>query len=129
MLGGSRGGGLVNLPLQLFSPDPVNRKTVRINTAANDRINDLADFWCVPMPAYVPPLLHARTSDQIAHCPFDLTPCRFRQDFVQMREVHCFEIVYESIKERAESELLYRIKIDKRLCTAEINLTKLGAVV
>src|SRR5262245_29576829 len=81
------------------------------------------------MSAHMPPLLDARTGDQIAHRSLNLAPRRSGEDAVAMREIHRFEVVHESIKKRAESELRDRIEIGERLGAAKKNVAELGAIV
>jgi len=76
-----------------------------------------------------PPLLYAGVGNEIAQRPIDLAPCRCREYAVQIGEIHCFEVVEETVEERAEPEFRDRIEIGERLDAAQKNCAELGAVV
>src|ERR1700730_4641145 len=81
------------------------------------------------MSALLPPLLYAGIGNEIAQRPLDLAPCRCREYAVQMGEIHCFEVVEETVEERAEPEFRDRIEIGERLYAAKKNFAELGTIV
>src|SRR6266480_5938515 len=81
------------------------------------------------MSSLSPPLLYAGIGNEIAQRPLDLAPCRCREYAVAMGEIHCFEVVDETIEERAEPEFRHRIEIGERLDAAKKNCAELGAIV
>src|SRR6266404_5412206 len=81
------------------------------------------------MSPLLPPLLYAGIGNQIAQRPLHLTPCRCREYAVQMGEIHCFEVVEETVEERAEPEFRDRIEIGERLYAAKKNGAELGTIV
>src|SRR6266581_5365098 len=80
------------------------------------------------MSSLSPPLLYAGIGNKIAQRPLDLAPCRCREYAVAMGEIHCFEVVEESVAERAEPELRDRIEIGERLYASKKNCAELGAL-
>src|SRR5205823_14006997 len=81
------------------------------------------------MSSLSPPLLYAGIGNKIAQRPLDLAPCRCREYAVAMGEIHCFEVVEETVEERAEPEFRDRIEIGERLCATKKNCAELGAIV
>src|SRR5438552_4539894 len=76
-----------------------------------------------------PPLLYAGIGNEIAQRPIDLTPCRCREYAVQIGEIHCFEVVEETVEERAKPEFRDRIEIGERLYASKKNCAELRAIV
>src|SRR5205823_9374801 len=81
------------------------------------------------MSSLSPPLLYAGIGNDIAQRPLDLAPCRCREYAVAMGDIHCFEVVEESVAERAEPEFRDRVEIGERLYAAKKNCAELGAIV
>src|SRR5437762_13022376 len=63
------------------------------------------------MSSLSPPLLYAGIGNKIAQRPLDLAPCRCREYAVAMGEIHCFEVVEETVEERTEPEFRDRIEL------------------
>src|SRR5436309_15085215 len=81
------------------------------------------------MSSLSPPLFYAGIGNKIAQRPLDLAPCRCREYAVAMGEIHCFEVVEETVEERTEPEFRDRIEIGERLYAAKKNCAELGAIV
>src|SRR5437763_7321244 len=81
------------------------------------------------MSSLSPPLLYAGIGNKIAQRPLDLAPCRCREYAVAMGEIHCFEVVEETVEERTEPEFRDRIEIGERLYASKKNCAELGAIV
>src|SRR5579864_5072163 len=85
----------------------------------DNRIHNANKFFGVPVSPCFPPLLKAGIAQQVRHCSFDLAPQLVGKDSLLMGEIHCLEILEETIEERAEADLLNRIQFFERLQTAE----------
>src|SRR6476620_2970917 len=82
----------------------VGRISCRLVASGNNRVDDTAKLFRVPMFSGFPPLLQSWVGDEIAHCPLDLAPQGRTEHAVAIREIHCLEIFEEAIEERAESD-------------------------
>src|SRR5204863_684479 len=71
----------------------------------------------------------AGIGNEIAQRPIDLAPRRCREYAVQIGEIHGFEVVEETVEERAEPEFRDRIKIGERLYALKKNCAELRAIV
>src|SRR5437899_7753808 len=77
----------------------------------------------------LPALLDAGVGNERAQRPIDLAACRCREYAVQIGEIHCFEVVEETVEEGTEPEFRDRIEIGERLYASKKNCAELRAIV